>query len=85
MSFNLRCIAPSSSCLVFCLRTSKSLSMGEFDESHICIGLVRYLGVILGVLMNIYTIYAPFLLLCVFCLCLSVFTDFWFTSLITCN
>jgi len=35
--------------------------------------------------MNIYTIYAPFLLLCVFCLCLSVFADFIFTSSRTCN
>jgi len=35
--------------------------------------------------MNIYMIYAPFLLLCVFCLCLSVFADFIFTSSSTCN
>ena len=35
--------------------------------------------------MNIYTIYAPFLLLYVFCLCLSVFADFIFTSSSTCN
>jgi len=30
------------------LGTSKSLSMGEFDHCHICIGLVGYLGFILG-------------------------------------
>ena len=48
MSFNPRCISPSCSCLVFCLGTSKSLSMGEFDHCHICIGLVGYLGFILG-------------------------------------
>ena len=35
--------------------------------------------------MNIYTIYAPFLLFCVFCLCLSVFADFIFTGSSTCN
>ena len=35
--------------------------------------------------MNIYMIYAPFLLLCVFCLCLSVFADFIFTSSSMCN
>jgi hypothetical protein len=33
--------------------------MGEFDKCHICIGLVRYLGFIFGILVNIYVIYAP--------------------------
>jgi len=35
--------------------------------------------------MNIYTIYASFLLLCGFCLCMSVFADFIFISSSTCN
>ena len=33
--FNLRCISPSCSCLMFCLRTSKSLSMWEFPKNLI--------------------------------------------------
>ena len=48
MSVNALCISPSCSCLMSCLRTNKSLRMGEFDRCHICIGLVRYLGFILG-------------------------------------
>jgi len=48
MLFNPICISPSCSCLVFCLRISKSLSMGEFDHCRICIGLVGDLGFILG-------------------------------------
>jgi len=45
MSVHPICISPSCSCLVFCLRTSKSLSMGQFRIS--CIELVGYLGFIL--------------------------------------
>jgi len=46
--FNPRCLSLSLFSLVFCLRTSKSLSMGGFDHYHIRIGLVGKLGVVLG-------------------------------------
>ena len=42
--FTPRCISLRLFCLVFCLGTSKSLSMGEFDQCHICIGYSGYLG-----------------------------------------
>ena len=36
-------------CLLFCLRTSKSLSMGEFDKCNICIGNADDLGLKFGI------------------------------------
>ena len=35
---------------LFCLRTSKSLSMGEFDKCHICVGIFIDLELILGLI-----------------------------------
>jgi len=65
--FNPRCIPPSCLCILFCLRTSKSLSMGEFDQCHICIGFSGYLGFIfwwinlhLFAILHIFSDYARF-------------------------
>ena len=33
---------------LFCLRTSKSFSMGEFDKCHMCMGILNDLGSLLG-------------------------------------
>jgi len=51
-------------CLVFCLRTSKSLSMGEFDKCHICMGILNDLESILGLICIIYCFMHIFLRLC---------------------
>ena len=44
---NPRCVSPSRFCILFCLRTSKSLSMGEWWVSYLH-GVIRYLRGILG-------------------------------------
>jgi len=36
-------------CLLFCLRTSKSLSMGEFDKCNVCMGILDDLGSKFGI------------------------------------
>jgi len=54
MIVNPRCIFPSRFWIEFCLRTSKSLSMGEFDKCHICMGILNDLDSFLGLICIIY-------------------------------
>ena len=44
-----RCMSLVCFLLLFCLRTSKSLSMGEFDKCNICMGNVDDLGLKFGI------------------------------------
>jgi len=43
-----RCMSPVI-LFVVCLRTSKSLSMGEFDKCNVCMGNVDDLGLKFGI------------------------------------
>ena len=49
---------PCLFCLLFCLRTSKSLSMGEFDKFHLCMGILDDLGSNFGINLHNYAVYA---------------------------
>ena len=57
MFINPRCISPSRFCIVFCMRTNKTLSMGS-DKCHICMGILNDLDSILGLICIIFVIYA---------------------------
>jgi len=44
--------------LLFCLRTSKSLSMEDFDKCKICMGIFYDLGLKFGINLHQFAIYA---------------------------
>jgi len=45
-------------CLLFCLRTSKSLSMGEFDKYLIRVGILDDLGSHFRINLQYFAVYA---------------------------
>ena len=65
-----RCMFPVI-LFVVCLRTSKSLSMGEFDKCHICIGIFYWFGLNFGINLCYFMIYAIFLWLYLVSACSS--------------
>jgi len=46
-------------CMLFCLRTSKSLSMGDFDTCHVCMDYLGVQHLFLEITMLYFVIYAP--------------------------
>jgi len=56
--FDPICIAPNRLCIVFHLRRSNSLSMGDFDKCHIGIGIFIDLDAILGLIFHYFALYA---------------------------